>query len=130
MRLATIGTILACGLALGGCVQQQVEQKENLLAAAGFASKQADTPQRAAFLHQLPPHKFVRVIRNGRPVWFYADPTICGCLYAGDTRAYDTYKHEVFETHLADEREMTAQMNADAAMDWSMWGPWAPYEVY
>jgi hypothetical protein len=125
-----LGTVLAFGLALGGCVQQQVMQKEDLLAAAGFSSKPADTPQRAAFLHQLPPHKFVRVVRNNQATWFYADPTICACLYAGDTRAYDNYRHEVFEKHLADEREMTAQMNADAALDWSTWGPWAPYYVY
>lgn len=131
MTRIALGTVLAFGLALGGCVQQQVMQKENLLSAAGFAAKPADTPQRAAFIRQLPPHKFVRVVRpDGRPIWFYADPTICACLYAGDTRAYDNYKHEVFEKHLADEREMTAQMNADAALDWSMWGPWAPYYGY
>lgn len=127
MRIAAIGTVLACALALGGCVQQQVMQKENLLAAAGFSSKPADTARRVAFINQLPPHKFVRVVRNGHPVWFYADPTICSCLYAGDTRAYDNYRQEVFERHLADEREMTAQMNESAAMDWSMWGPWGPY---
>jgi hypothetical protein len=126
VKPTAIATTLAL-LLLGGCVQQQVTQKEDLLSAAGFSSKPADTPQRAAFLSRLPPHKFVRQVRNGQPVWFYADPTICACLYAGDTRAYDNYRHEVFETHLADEREMTAQMNADAALDWSMWGPWAPY---
>ena len=126
MRLTTIGTVMAAGLALGACAQQVVN-KEDLLAAAGFGSKPADTPQRVAALNRLPPHKFVRTVRNGQPIWFYADPTICGCLYAGDTRAYDAYKHEVFDQHLADERAMTAQMNADAAMDWNMWGPWAPY---
>jgi hypothetical protein len=123
--LATVTTLAL--LLLGGCVQQQVMQKEDLLSAAGFSNKPANTPQRAAFLASLPPHKFIRQVKNGQPVWFYADPTICACLYAGDTRAYDNYRHEVFEKHLADERQMTAQMNADAALDWSMWGPWAPY---
>ena len=28
---------------------------------------------------------------KGRPVYVYADPTICGCLYMGGTTAYNTY---------------------------------------
>ncbi len=126
-----IGILLAATVAsmvaLGGCVQQPVAGKEDLLSAAGFIPKPADTPQLVAALNRLPPHKFVQTVRNGQPVWLYADPTICGCLYAGNAHAYDTYRHEVFERRLADERAMTAQMNADAAMDWDLWGPWAPY---
>ena len=28
---------------------------------------------------------------KGKPVYVYADPTICGCLYMGGTTAYNTY---------------------------------------
>lgn len=129
MKLNTI-LVLASMVAFGGCVQPDAVRKEGLLAAAGFIPKPADTPQRVAALNRLPPHKFVRTTRNGQPIWLYADPTICGCLYAGDARAYGNYQHEVFEAHLADERAMSAQLNADAAMQWEMWGPWGPYSGF
>ncbi len=128
VKFATMVTALAV---LGGC-SGIVQDKENMLAAAGFAFKPADTPQKIAALHALPPHKFVRQTRNGQQVWIYADPTVCNCLYAGNEAAYDAYRHEVFEKHIADEQEMAASMNQDAAanisMDWGVWGgPWGPY---
>ena len=130
MTVKAIGVLLGSMLMLGGCVQQQVTGKEDLLSAAGFIPKPANTPQLVAQLNHLPPHKFVQTTHNGQPIWLYADPTICSCLYAGNAHAYDTYRHEVFEKHLANEQEETAQMNADAAMDWGMWGPWAPYSGF
>jgi hypothetical protein len=62
--------------ALSGCAQQ-VQQKEDMLAAAGFKPVPANTPQRQASLAALPPHKFTRQVRNNVPVVVYADPTIC-----------------------------------------------------
>src|SRR5215472_2769448 len=54
---------LAAGLALAvsACASQQqlVGQKEDLLAAAGFQVRVADTPQRLAAMKRLPPNKFV-----------------------------------------------------------------------
>jgi len=114
-------TVTACA--------QAVANKEDLLTAAGFSFRPADTPQRISALHALPPHKFVHQERHGRTVWIYADPTICGCLYVGDQQAYSNYKQEVFAKRLANEQQMTAEMNENAAMqmDWGPWGPWAPY---
>jgi hypothetical protein len=114
---------------LAACASR-IEQKENLLVAAGFQFRPADTPERTAALKRLPAHRFVRQVRDGKPVWIYADPTICGCLYAGNEQAYQTYRQEVFQKRLANERERAAQMNEDAAMEqvqWEMWGPWAPF---
>jgi hypothetical protein len=123
--------VFAALVLVGGCAAV-VTDKEDMLAAAGFAYRPADTPQRIAALHALPPHKFAHQVRNGMVVWIYADPTICNCLYAGNEAAYDAYRHEVFERHIADEQAMAASMNEDAAasisMDWGPWaGPWGPY---
>ena len=107
-----------------------MRKRRTLLAAAGFSFRPANTPERAAALRKLPPHKFVYQTRNGNVVWIYADPTICGCLYVGDQQAFDRYRQEVFQKRIADEREMAAQMNQEAAWDpvrWAAWGPWAPY---
>ncbi len=129
MRICAALVLVAALAPLVGCASG-VPDKENMLAAAGFAYRPADTPQKIASLRSLPPHKFVHQTRNGKPVWVYADPTICDCLYAGDESAYDKYRQEVFQKRLADEQQLTASINQDAAinMDWGAWGGgWGPY---
>ena len=106
-------------VAVSACANQ-VQDKEDMLAAAGFTLVPANTPQRQAALKTLPPHKFVHQVRNNVVVFTYADPTICDCLYVGDQAAYDRYRQNVFVKNIADEQQMTAQMNQ---MDWGPWGP-------
>jgi hypothetical protein len=98
----------------------QVQNKEDLLAATGFTLVPANTPQRQAALKALPPHKFVRQMRNNGVIFTYADPTICDCLYVGNQAVYDRYRSEVFAKNLANEQQMTAQINE---MNWGPWGP-------
>jgi len=66
--------------------------KGDMLVAAGFVPKNADTPSRIAALKSLPPNKFVSRAKNGGPRYLYADPTVCGCIYVGDQQAYDQYR--------------------------------------
>jgi hypothetical protein len=110
--LAVCATVSACAA--------QVQNKEDMLAAAGFTMVPANTPQRQASLSSLPPHKFVRQVRNNVVVYTYADPTICDCLYVGNQAAYDRYRENVFVKHIADEQQMTAQIYE---MNWGPWGP-------
>ena len=109
-------------LAVVGCASQQelVGQKEDLLAAAGFQVRPADSPRRLAAMKSLPPNKFVTRIKNGQPVYQYADPLVCRCVYFGTQQNWDAYRREVFAKQLADENQMTAVMNQS---DWE-WGPW------
>jgi hypothetical protein len=78
MRNIRMIVAIAALAPLVGCAQV-VADKENMLAAAGFSYRPADTPQLVTSLHSIPPHKFVQVTRNGKLLWVYADPTICGC---------------------------------------------------
>ena len=84
-KLIFWGAIVGLILGVAGCVnpQQQAAQKEDLLAAAGFQVKIADTPQRLAAMKRLPPNKFVTKVVNGQPVYLYADPLVCKCVYFG-----------------------------------------------
>src|SRR5882762_11723084 len=101
---------------IAGCAspQQQVAQKEDLLAAAGFQVRVADTPQRLAAMKRLPPNKFVTRVVNGQPVYLYADPLVCRCVYFGAQQNWAAYRQEVFAKQLADEAQMTAMMNQEA----------------
>jgi hypothetical protein len=115
---STLAIIAAC-LAISACAAQ-VQNKEDMLAAAGFTLVPANTPQRQTSLAALPPHKFVRQLRNNMVIFTYADPTICDCLYVGNQAAYDRYRSEVFAKNLANEQQMTAQIYE---MNWGPWGP-------
>ena len=113
-------------LGIVGCTtpQQQVSQKEDLLSAAGFQIRIADSPQRIAALKSLPPNKFITRVKNGQLVYQYADPLVCRCIYFGTQQNWDAYRQEVFQQRLADEAQMTAIMNQES---WD-WGPWGwPY---
>jgi len=120
---------LLCGAAsLTACAtqQQRVVDREDKLAAAGFIIKPANTPERQQMLTRLPANQFV-LRQNGDSIHFvYADPLVCGCLYVGTQQAYDQYKANQLQQHLADEQSMAAQTYSDAAWNWNSWGPWGP----
>lgn len=122
MTRSTILCAAALLLGVAGCVspQQQVSQKEDLLAAAGFQVRPADSPHRVAAMKRLPPNKFVMKVVNGNPVYLYADPLDCNCVYFGTQQNWDAYKGAMFAKQIADEQQMTAILNQEA---WD-WGPW------
>ena len=111
-----------------GCAamrEERARDKENMLAAAGFQMKPADTPKRVAHLQMLTPLKLLPYTRtDGKLLYVYADPKGCNCLYVGDETAYQRYRALVQQQKVAQEQMVTAQMNADAAMDWGHWGPY------
>ncbi|MBM6594480.1 hypothetical protein [Microvirga pudoricolor] len=124
-KIVAAGVVVLLAAATAGCVTTAVEDKENMLAAAGFKVKLADTPAKIASLTGLPPHKFVQNTQGGQPSYLYADPTICKCLYYGDQTAYATYQQLAAEQRVADRRLIQATMLQDTPWnDWAPWGPW------
>ena len=121
-KLTALIAVAAVALGIAGCAspQQQVGQKEDLLAAAGFQVRPADSPHRIAAMKRLPANRFVTRVRDGNLVYLYADPLDCGCLYLGTQQNWDAYKQEMFAKQIADQQQMTAIMNQES---WD-WGPW------
>jgi hypothetical protein len=119
LAVAALATLAGCAT-LGG---PDVRGTERLLSAAGFEQRPADTPERRAQLATLPPHKLIGQPRDGTLAYVYADPTPCGCLYAGDQKAYQAYQKLLTEQRIADWRATTAAMDQDTALDWDTWGP-------
>jgi len=121
-KLIALWALAGVAVGIAGCAspQEQVAQKEDLLAAAGFQVRVADTPQRLAAMKSLPPNKFVTRVVSGQPIYQYADPLVCRCVYFGTQQNWGAYRQEVFAKRLADEAQMTAIMNQEA---WE-WGPW------
>ena len=114
---------------VAGCAamrEERAKDKESILSAAGFQMKPANTPQRLAHLQTLTPLKLVPHTRSsdGKLLYVYADPKGCECLYVGDEGAYQRYRQLALQQKIAQEQMVAAQMNADAAMDWGLWGPY------
>jgi hypothetical protein len=99
---------------------------EDALAAAGFIMKPANTAQRQSMLARLPQNEFVTRTNNGVTHYVYADALVCGCLYVGTQQAYDQYRTNQLQQHIADERQLAALAYADEAWQWEAWGPWGP----
>jgi hypothetical protein len=105
-----------------GCAaieKRDTEGTEQLLSAAGFNIKPADTPEKLASLQVMKQHKVVRrELKNGQLRFLYADATVCRCLYVGDEQAYQQYQK------LAVQQE-NALMDQQAALDNSLDNWWA-----
>jgi hypothetical protein len=85
---------LIAALPLAGCAaiqRSEAQDKEQLLAAAGFQVKPADTPEKLANLRTMPPRKLVSQ-KDGDFVYSYADPDYCQCLYMGGPKEYSAYQ--------------------------------------
>jgi hypothetical protein len=85
--------ILATGLfmALAGCGGKPVNktlQAEEVLAAAGFQLKMADTPAKVERISRIPQKQVVRARIQDREVYLWADAVGCRCYYAGTPQNY------------------------------------------
>ncbi len=118
--VVTIGSVMA--IMLAGCAaieKQDTEGTEQLLSAAGFNIKPADTPEKLASLQVMEQHKVVRrELSDGQLRFLYADAAVCRCLYVGDEQAYQQYQK------LAVQQE-NASMDQQAALDNSLDNWWA-----
>ena len=118
--------VLATAFAVGGCAamrRHEARDTGDLLVAAGFRSKLADTPEREQRLRALPPLKMVSQSKDGHLVYRYADPYSCDCLYVGDEQAYAEYKRLALQKQIADERFEAAEAEESAAIDGGLWEP-------
>ncbi len=116
---------LACAL-LNACAAMKAEEatsKEQLLAAAGFKMQLANTPERLAHLKTLTQQKIVVHQKDGINYYVYADATTCQCIYIGQDANYQKFQQLQVQQNIAQEQQMTAEMNEDSAMNWGMWGP-------
>ena len=112
--------------AIGGCatVEQRTLGTEEVLSAAGFQMKLADTPERLTSLDTLPPRTLVPQTRDGEVYYVYADPKACRCLYVGTEAQYQEYQRLALQKELADKQLRAAQDNWNAAATWGAWGGW------
>lgn len=125
------GSSIAAGAVLlllaGGCAhseKRKTEEMEQLLSAAGFVMKLADSPEKFEDLQQQEQRKLIAHSTNGGIYFTYADAEGCRCLYAGDQEAYQRFQKLAVQRDIAEDYRRAAEAQERTAMNWGMWGPW------
>ena len=101
---------------------QQAKDTEQLLNAAGFKMKLADTPAKMAHLKTLTQNKIVPHQKDGMVYYIYADAANCQCFFWGQDQSYQNFMLLQQQQNIADEDRMTAEMNQEEYMDWNTMG--------
>src|SRR5256885_9870061 len=93
MKLVSL--ILAASVGLTGCAaieRSRARDTEQLLAAAGFTMRPADTAEQQQHLAAIAPYRLVSDTSNGSVEDTYADPRSCKCVYVRGSQDYSEYQ--------------------------------------
>jgi hypothetical protein len=116
-----VTVILLIAPLMPGCANNP-QQTENILSAAGFNVVIATTPQQQIHLETLPAYKMMRIQRNGKDRYVYADPSR-KLIYVGGLFAYDRFKDLRLAKNVTEQDLQDAKFNAQIASGWDVWGP-------
>jgi hypothetical protein len=117
-----LAIVLLIANMMAGCAAHSSQHTEDLLSAAGFNVVIASTPQQLQHLVTLPPYKMIKIQRNGKVRYVYADPAQ-KLIYAGGVFAYQRFKDLRLTKNLAEQDIQDAEFNAQRAAEWDVWGP-------
>jgi hypothetical protein len=95
---------VAAAMMLTGCAtirRSEARSTEEMLAAAGFVMRPADTAERQQRLAARPPYRLESHTKDGTVVYTYADPDGCKCLYVGGPNEYSEYQHLRLQRQIA-----------------------------
>ncbi|NJO55278.1 MAG: hypothetical protein HC834_01795 [Rhodospirillales bacterium] len=113
-------------LSLAACAsieRQEAEQTEQLLSAAGFSLKLADSPEKLAQLRAMKQRVLLPRTKDGQTYFLYADADGCNCLYAGNEADHQAYERLAVQQEIAiANREAALDADEAAEMDWGAWG--------
>jgi len=121
---------------LAGCQtirNEGAKSTEQMLSAAGFQMKLAQTPEQLANIRSMQQRTLIPHVKDGQNIYVYADSEFCQCIYVGAESNYQEYQRMSYQKELADQQQTTAEMesenfiNESAMMDWDVWGPWEPW---
>src|SRR5258705_13795923 len=95
---------LAAAMVLTGCAtmrRSEARSTEELLAAAGFVMRPADTAERQQRLAARPPYRLESHAKDGKVVYTDADPNGCVCLFVGGPKEHPEDQHLPLQRQIA-----------------------------
>jgi len=97
--------------------QEQAQELEPMLEAAGFGELPAATSDEVTKLKTLPPLKLGYYDdQNGAKHYWLADPDFCKCLFHGDEAAYQRYENIKLENQVAERDRHAVEMQQQQQM--------------
>jgi len=125
-KLLPLTALLVAAAALlvnfAGCASWGSTSTESMLTAAGFHVQKPSTPKQWKIYNTMAPFEVERYFVNGKPLYAYADKKNA-VVYLGGEKAYQSFKQLGYQKKIAEDQLAAAELNEDAAMDWSTWGP-------
>jgi hypothetical protein len=122
-KLLPVAVLVAAAAALlTGCASWGSTSTESMLSAAGFHTQTPSTPKQWKLYNNMAAFQVERYVVKGKPLYAYADKTN-QVIYLGGEDAYQRYKQLGFQKKIADDQLAAAELNEEASMDWSTWGP-------
>ena len=123
MRAGIVVLLLPSGM-VDGCAatrKDEARSADDLLVAAGFKARPADTPEKLAQLEGLPALELQVHSKNGKLGYSYADPYSCKCLYVGGPSQYAEYQRLAVKQQISTDKLEAAKAKE---VDYLNWGPW------
>ena len=109
-------------VAAAGCVS--TGSSDNLLSAAGFQQRTADTPKKLELLSSLSRNQLTLVTWKGKNYYVQPDSRYPNLAWVGSPAEFQTYQQLRLARQLSNDNLMAAQMNQAAMMSWGVaWGP-------
>lgn len=129
MKALLLKLLCVAPVLLAGCAaleRDEIGNKENTLAAAGFVVRPATSDAQTGMLARLPPNRISQRIEGSHVSYLYPDPVNCHCLYVGGQAAYGRYQELAIQQKIAQNQVEAAQLNSDFAWDGGPWGGYGP----
>lgn len=119
LMVVVLGTILAgCASAM----QQTANQQEELLTAAGFSMKPADTPEKMSRLRRVPLYEVAVRSKGEQPIYYYADPNFCQCIYLGNESNYQAYRQLLIQRNMSSGPVAVTPADMETEEEWGVLG--------
>ena len=124
-KFITALVVAVLGAALAGCgsaMQQTANQQEELLLAAGFTKKPADTPEKMSRLRRVPLYEVAVRKKGDQPIYYYADPNYSGSIYLGNEANYQAYRKLLIERNMRTPPVAVTPADMEAEAEWGVLG--------
>jgi hypothetical protein len=105
-----------------GCAAD-LQNKQNLAAAAGFKSITPNGADQQAILAKLPADKVTRITYKAKMYYVLPDAKN-NQAYVGGQTEYQAYRQLREQQQISNDNLMAASMYEDPAMNWGGWGGW------
>jgi len=123
-----IASLLALIFLVGGLTSCTTLRKlgsggeEQMLSAAGFEIRVADTAQKRQSLAEEVPYKMQMHTRGAQVLYTYANPEK-NIVYVGGQKEYQAYQKMAVQQNIANQMQSAAAQQQMTAAEWGYWGP-------